>query len=149
MQAKAHEQMGQLLPREKHKHAYDEALKERYKHLPEVKRILRHRHLPTEIYKVCLHACHVSSSVSMHLCLRVYTPTTAMRWFGCSLPRLTCCTALTAAHMFVWSPVHMKRYLWPADRFHCMHGYSAYLLLSWGEPITGLGISSFLLQERF
>lgn len=49
--AKAHEQLGQLLPREKHKQAYDEALKERYKHMPEVKRILRHRHLPATIYK--------------------------------------------------------------------------------------------------
>lgn len=54
MQAKAHEQLGQLLPREKHKQAYDEALKQRYKHLPEVKRILRHRHLPAAIYKVRL-----------------------------------------------------------------------------------------------
>jgi DDB1- and CUL4-associated factor 13 len=51
MQAKAHEQLGQLLPREKHKQAYDESLKQRYKHLPEVKRILRHRHLPATIYK--------------------------------------------------------------------------------------------------
>lgn len=107
MQAKAHEQMGQLLPREKHKHAYDEALKERYKHLPEVKRILRHRHLPTEIYKVCL---HVSSSVSLHLCLRVYTPTTAIRSIGFSLPRLTCCTAVTVvascAHVRVVTSSH-------------------------------------------
>lgn len=52
VQANAHEQLGQLLPREKHKHAYDDALKERFKHLPEIKRILRHRHLPTNIYKV-------------------------------------------------------------------------------------------------
>jgi Sof1-like domain len=51
VQARAHEQLGQLLPREKHKAAYDEALKQRYKHLPEVKRILRHRHLPAAIYK--------------------------------------------------------------------------------------------------
>lgn len=55
MQARAHEQLGQLLPRERHKHAYNDALKERFKHLPEVKRILRHRHLPTTIYKVCHH----------------------------------------------------------------------------------------------
>ncbi|XP_075671965.1 uncharacterized protein LOC142641414 [Castanea sativa] len=49
--AMASEQLGVLLPREKKRHEYDEALKNRYKHLPEVKRILRHRHLPLPIYK--------------------------------------------------------------------------------------------------
>lgn len=74
LQARAHEQLGQLLPREKHKHAYDDALKERFKHLPEVKRILRHRHLPTTIYKVCpspplsrMHAGTLTGAV-MHGC---------------------------------------------------------------------------------
>ena len=57
LQAKAHEQLGQLLPREKHKQAYQESLKQRYKHLPEVKRILRHRHLPAVIYKVSFELC--------------------------------------------------------------------------------------------
>lgn len=49
--AKASEQLGVLLPREKKKHEYDEAVKNRYKHLPEIKRIVRHRHLPKPIYK--------------------------------------------------------------------------------------------------
>ncbi|CAM8937932.1 unnamed protein product [Rhodiola kirilowii] len=49
--AKASEQLGVLLPREKKKHDYLEAVKNRYKHLPEVKRIVRHRHLPKPIYK--------------------------------------------------------------------------------------------------
>lgn len=49
--ANASEQLGTLLPREKHKQAYNKALVERYKHMPEIKRILRHRHLPTSIYK--------------------------------------------------------------------------------------------------
>ncbi|KXZ47814.1 hypothetical protein GPECTOR_32g426 [Gonium pectorale] len=49
--AKASEQLGVRLPREKHKQAYNEALLERYKHMPDVKRIVRHRHLPTPIYK--------------------------------------------------------------------------------------------------
>ncbi|KAG2441056.1 hypothetical protein HXX76_003909 [Chlamydomonas incerta] len=49
--AKASEQLGVRLPREKHKQAYNEALVERYKHMPEVKRITRHRHLPAAIYK--------------------------------------------------------------------------------------------------
>ena len=46
--------MGTLLPRERQRHEYQQALVERYKHLPEVKRISRHRHLPTPIYKVTL-----------------------------------------------------------------------------------------------
>ncbi|WRX13755.1 WD40 repeat - like 10 [Theobroma cacao] len=49
--AKASEQLGVVLPREKKKHEYLEAVKNRYKHLPEVKRIVRHRHLPKPIYK--------------------------------------------------------------------------------------------------
>ncbi|CAI0385260.1 unnamed protein product [Linum tenue] len=49
--AKPSEHMGVLLPREQKKHEYQEAVKNRYKHLPEVKRIVRHRHLPRPIYK--------------------------------------------------------------------------------------------------
>ncbi|KAL5989476.1 hypothetical protein ACLOJK_010368 [Asimina triloba] len=49
--AKASEQLGVLLPREQKKQYYLEAVKERYKHLPEVRRIIRHRHLPKPIYK--------------------------------------------------------------------------------------------------
>ncbi|PKA66419.1 Guanine nucleotide-binding protein subunit beta-1 [Apostasia shenzhenica] len=49
--AKASEQLGVLLPRERKKQEYMDAVKERYKHLPEVKRIIRHRHLPKPIYK--------------------------------------------------------------------------------------------------
>jgi WD repeat and SOF domain-containing protein 1 len=41
----------QLLPREKQKHAYLSAVKERYKHLPEISRIDRYRHLPKPVYK--------------------------------------------------------------------------------------------------
>ncbi|XP_071701528.1 uncharacterized protein [Rutidosis leptorrhynchoides] len=52
--AKASEQMGVILPRERKKHEYMDALKKRYKHLPEVKRILRHRHLPKPIFKTTL-----------------------------------------------------------------------------------------------
>ncbi|CAH9079817.1 unnamed protein product [Cuscuta europaea] len=49
--AKASEQMGVLLPRERKNHEYLEAVKNRYKHLPEIKRIVRHGHLPRAIYK--------------------------------------------------------------------------------------------------
>lgn len=41
----------QILPREKKKHEYHEAIKKRYGHLPEVNRIARHRHLPRPVYK--------------------------------------------------------------------------------------------------
>lgn len=49
--ATASEQIGTMLPREKHKQAYNKALVERYKHMPDIKRITRHRHLPAAIYK--------------------------------------------------------------------------------------------------
>jgi WD repeat and SOF domain-containing protein 1 len=49
--AKASEQLGVLLPRERKSHEYKEAVMNRYKHLPEVKRIVRHKHLPKPIYK--------------------------------------------------------------------------------------------------
>ncbi|CAI9089334.1 OLC1v1023893C1 [Oldenlandia corymbosa var. corymbosa] len=49
--ANASEQMGVLLPREKKKHEYQSSVKSRYKHLPEIKRIVRHRHLPKAVFK--------------------------------------------------------------------------------------------------
>jgi len=49
--ANASEQQGLLLPRERRKENYGQALIKRYKELPEVKRIIRHRHLPAAIYK--------------------------------------------------------------------------------------------------
>ncbi|ESQ54406.1 hypothetical protein EUTSA_v10025176mg [Eutrema salsugineum] len=49
--SKASEQLGVLLPREQRKHEYDESVKNRYKHLPEVKRIVRHKHVPKPIFK--------------------------------------------------------------------------------------------------
>ena len=52
--------MGTLLPRERQRHEYQQALVERYKHLPDVKRISRHRHLPTPIYKVTLKGLQIS-----------------------------------------------------------------------------------------
>ena len=57
--------------RELHKQAYNDALAQRYAHLPEVKRIQRHRHLPTPLYKV---ECQIyfwpflSCSVALHGC---------------------------------------------------------------------------------
>ncbi|KAL9243794.1 hypothetical protein vseg_017640 [Gypsophila vaccaria] len=49
--ANASEQLGLLLPREKRKHEYHDALMTRYKHYGEIKRILRHKHLPKPLYK--------------------------------------------------------------------------------------------------
>lgn len=37
--------------RQRQKLEYDEALKERYKHMPEIKRIKRHRHVPKTVKK--------------------------------------------------------------------------------------------------
>lgn len=52
-QAQASVQQGTLLPRERHKAAYQAALVERFRHLPEIRRIERHRHLPAALYKAC------------------------------------------------------------------------------------------------
>jgi len=41
-----------MMPRERSKHSYDQALVKRYHHLHDVKRIERHRHLPAPIYRV-------------------------------------------------------------------------------------------------
>ncbi|CAA7405431.1 unnamed protein product [Spirodela intermedia] len=48
---KASEQPGVVLPRERKKQECLEAVVDRYNHLPEVNRIVRHRHLPKPIYK--------------------------------------------------------------------------------------------------
>ncbi|GMY18928.1 DDB1- and CUL4-associated factor 13 [Fagus crenata] len=45
--AEASEQLGVLLPREKKRNEYHEAVKNHYKHLPEVKRILRYKGVAT------------------------------------------------------------------------------------------------------
>ena len=52
VQANASEQLGTIKAREKNKKSYEQALVKRYHHLHEVKRIERHRHLPSSIYKV-------------------------------------------------------------------------------------------------
>jgi DDB1- and CUL4-associated factor 13 len=49
--ARASAQLGVLLPREKRKAAYNDQLKQRYEHMPEVGRIARHRHVPKPIYQ--------------------------------------------------------------------------------------------------
>ena len=49
--ADASEKLGTLLPREREKQQYNKALIEKHKHMPEVKSITRHRHLPKSIYK--------------------------------------------------------------------------------------------------
>jgi hypothetical protein len=51
-QANASEQRGTLLGRERAKAAYGAALVDRYGHLPDIKRIVRHRHVPGALYKV-------------------------------------------------------------------------------------------------
>ena len=43
--------MKPLLPREKEALAYNDKLKKKFKHAGEIKRILRHKHLPVNIMK--------------------------------------------------------------------------------------------------
>lgn len=66
-QANASEKLGTLMHRELHRRAYNNALVERYKHLPEVKRIVRHRHLPAPVYKV--RGMAVVVGVGEHTCV--------------------------------------------------------------------------------
>jgi len=47
--ARAAERIGVVLPRERTKLNYVEKLKERFKHAPEIRRIARHRHVPSNI----------------------------------------------------------------------------------------------------
>ncbi|KAJ1641465.1 WD40-repeat-containing domain protein [Pavlovales sp. CCMP2436] len=49
--AKANAKLGALIPREETKAQYSEALVERHKHLPEVRRIVRKQHVPKSILK--------------------------------------------------------------------------------------------------
>jgi hypothetical protein len=53
----------QLLPREKHKHAYMNALKERYKHLPEEQRI--DRYVVDHVFKTCVCVIYMGMSICM------------------------------------------------------------------------------------
>eukprot|EP00899_Mesostigma_viride_P012552 jgi/Mesvir1/21298/Mv21689-RA.1 len=48
--AHASEKLGVLLPREKQKFSYQRKLRERFKHLPEISRIDRHKHVPKAVY---------------------------------------------------------------------------------------------------
>ncbi|XP_071966100.1 DDB1- and CUL4-associated factor 13-like [Antedon mediterranea] len=49
--AKASEKIGKLKKREESAFRYNEKLKEKYRHHPQIKRIARHRHVPKLIYK--------------------------------------------------------------------------------------------------
>ena len=49
--AKANSRSGIKSARQRQKLEYDDALKERYKHMPEIRRIMRHRRLPKQVKK--------------------------------------------------------------------------------------------------
>ena len=91
LQAEASAQRGTLLPREKHKHAYDKALVQRYQHMPEVRRIVKHRHLPTAIYKVR----HASRRPRLACCVPCCAPIRTAVSIGYS-HAIDCCS--TAGH---------------------------------------------------
>ena len=48
--AHASEKLGFMKPRERDQMQYNEKLREKFKHFPEIKRIKRHRHLPKSVY---------------------------------------------------------------------------------------------------
>jgi DDB1- and CUL4-associated factor 13 len=77
--AEASEALGVALPRERAKAAYDKALLARYKHLPEVKRITRHRRVPAAVHKArtwmtAVAAAAVVVFVSVVVCCCLYPP---------------------------------------------------------------------------
>jgi WD repeat and SOF domain-containing protein 1 len=49
--ATAWDRLKPMNPRQRAKHEYDEKLKERFRHAPEIRRILRHRHLPALLHR--------------------------------------------------------------------------------------------------
>ena len=49
--SQSHKQLKQLLPREEDAFNYREKLKKSYEHVPEVRRLLKHRHLPRFLLK--------------------------------------------------------------------------------------------------
>ncbi|KAF1985460.1 WD40 repeat-like protein [Aulographum hederae CBS 113979] len=49
--ARASDRQGVKSARQRQKLEYDEKLKERYKHMPEIRRIARHRHIPKQVKK--------------------------------------------------------------------------------------------------
>lgn len=49
--ANASEQLGPLAPRQRAATLYNEKLKEKFQHHPQIKRIMRHRHVPKHVYK--------------------------------------------------------------------------------------------------
>lgn len=49
--ANASARQGVASAAQRQKQEYDEALKERYKHMPEIRRIARHRHVPKQVKK--------------------------------------------------------------------------------------------------
>lgn len=49
--AKAHDQLKTLLPREQEAVNYRERIKKKYQYVPEMRRILRHRHMPRYLFK--------------------------------------------------------------------------------------------------
>lgn len=47
--SQASQKLGQLAPRAKQKRDYEEKLKQRYRHMPEIRRIDKHRHVPKKV----------------------------------------------------------------------------------------------------
>ena len=68
-QARASAQQGTLVNRELHRQAYNDALVQRYSHLPDIRRIQRHRRLPAPLYKVADQPA-IYAVLSMKLCCK-------------------------------------------------------------------------------
>lgn len=86
--ADASEQLGVTLSREKHKSAYNKALINRYKHMPEVRKVVKRRNLPAAIHKVSAHTGYVIPNCQLSTSSRGISLESleSMRWAYEQLP---------------------------------------------------------------
>ena len=136
MQANASEAQGKLLPRQLQRRAYNAALVKRFRHLPDVRRIERHRHLPAALYKVPAHShllanmpayCHSSLPGHNHArpqymscpCLVQHIPSCAGAELLFSYARPTCICRDAALHVLGVGLAVQKTGLEPEQILSC------------------------------
>ena len=109
-QAQASAQQGVLLPRERHKAAYQAALVQRFRHLPDVKRIERHRHLPAALYKARPWPAHNRPGIPRVADITLWeSPFTTTVLASCVSDNSLCVNALlTAKHVPAWTRMRLK-----------------------------------------
>jgi hypothetical protein len=121
--AEASEQLGVTLSREKHKQAYNKALVNRYKHMPEVRKVVKRRNLPAAIHKVRTAGAEAGDGSGLGAGLVAVA-------FGVDRELLMCVVCVEVAQ-------HGRVEPWFVRHVLCMPGYSRLPAL---QPV---GIGSF------